>query len=101
MRTLGFCLGVAACVLFCLVSGCGSRHVSTVADFQRLAESSEGRDEKEVIQMFGRPSRLRHKTDYFIYAYDFPTSSRLWDTECSIRFNAATRRVEGWQLNSD
>lgn len=57
--------------------------------------------EKDVETIFGAPDRVRNENSYYVYAYDYPTSSALWNTECIVRFDGLSRRVTGWQTNSD
>ena len=94
---------LVAVVFLLSASNCSSSKVPTVAEFRRLAETHriQGMAESDVVRIFGSPDRVRKQATYYVHAYDFPTSSVFWDTECIIRFDGVSRRVTGWQTNSD
>lgn len=77
--------------------------VRTVEQFRHAAVTNqiEGKTETAIKAIFGDPRRIRQGNGYFLYVYSFPTDSLLWDTDCLIRFNAASKQVEAWQLNAD
>lgn len=99
------CFLAAGTLLLTIVAVTKSRHqgVWTVEQFRQAAVSNqiEGKTETAIKAIFGEPRRIRQGNGYFLYVYSFPTSSLLWNTECLIRFNAASKQVEAWQLNAD
>lgn len=99
------CLLAVATLLAVIVTVSESRHtgVRTVEQFRQAAVTNqiEGKTETAIRAIFGEPRRVRQGNGYFLYIYSFPTSSLLWNTECLIRFDAASKQVEAWQLNAD
>lgn len=78
-------------------------HRDSIERFRSLAnkELALPRTECEVVEIFGKPNRIRHGADYFVYAYDCPGRIPFWQTECLVRFGASGRKTTAWQLNSD
>lgn len=99
----GFLAAVTLLAVIVTVSKSRPAGVRTVEQFRQAAVTNqiEGKTETAIKAIFGEPRRIRQGNGYFLYVYSFPTSSLLWDTDCLIRFNAASKQVEAWQLNAD
>jgi hypothetical protein len=99
------CFLTAVTLLTVIVTVTKSGHggIRTVEQFRQAAVANkiEGKTEAAIRAIFGEPRRVRQGNGYFLYIYNFRTSSLLWDTDCVIRFNASSKQVEAWQLNAD
>lgn len=99
------CFLAVVMLLAVIVTVSKSRHAvpRTVEQFRQAAITNqiEGKTETVIKAIFGEPRQVRQGNGYFLYVYSFPTTSMFWDTECLIRFNAASKQVEAWQLNAD